>query len=364
MKWRAWLAWFALIATSAGSNAALADNALISWTPPTTHTDGTPLTDLSGYRLLSGCVTPGQYERPSLTLGVVTSYDLGGLPSTGTCYFALQSLDSTGDLSAYSNEASKFMGLLAPPSAPTSGPVITWARTSVAVAYVQNVFSTTDADGSNNIAITINGVAAGSAIIVEAFWKANVTITSVTDDKGGTYGDCGAGRLTRPTDGFLQILGAPNAAGGNTVVTIHFSGAPTAGNNRNHVVEYSGAATSSLFDSISSTGTATSGTHVVTGSFTPTITSGAILGVVNFDTTTSTGDSGYTVRHDSGSGSAIIDQIFTGSVGTLTAGITAGSAVSKAGIVAAVIKVASGGAAFNPTPIVDYYAKLIAQRAF
>src|SRR5262249_40235989 len=69
------------------------------------------------------------------------------------------------------------------------------------VGYVQNKTSVGDVNGSNDLAITFDSnVTAASAIIVAAFWKGDVTITA-SDDHSGSYTDCGAGRIARPTDG-------------------------------------------------------------------------------------------------------------------------------------------------------------------
>lgn len=148
-QWLCTLASIALSAIAASPVSVFAANAVISWTPPTSNTDGSPLTDLSGYRLYSGCVASGQYERAALTLGTITSYDLGGLPSVGTCYFALGSLNAAGTESARSNEAAKFMGALAAPANPPAGPVITWARQSTVSLPVTDTFAGASANLSD-----------------------------------------------------------------------------------------------------------------------------------------------------------------------------------------------------------------------
>ena len=76
----------------------------LSWTAPTQNTDGTPLTDLAGYRIYFG-KTSRQYDNeitinnPGLTTYVVENL------SPDTYYFAATSVNSSGIESAYSGEA-------------------------------------------------------------------------------------------------------------------------------------------------------------------------------------------------------------------------------------------------------------------
>jgi len=78
----------------------------VSWIAPTTNTDGTPLTGLSGFQVFYGTAS-GQYSQslpvPSAT---VTSVVVEGLGS-GTWYFAAEAISSSGVASAYSQEVSK-----------------------------------------------------------------------------------------------------------------------------------------------------------------------------------------------------------------------------------------------------------------
>ncbi len=188
------------------------------------------------------------------------------------------------------------------------------------------------------------GVSAGDAIVVCVFWKNNVTISSVTDDQANTYVDCGAGRLTRPTDGFLQIYGATNVVGGGSspTISIAFSGAVTEAGVI--LIEYTGEDLTALFDSVSGTGTATSGTSVTTGSFTPTIASGAIIAYGNTNDTDGSVGSGYTlVGAPAGAGAITEEKFFTSAPGSQTAVINMSTAIAKGGLIAAVIRAAGSG---------------------
>jgi hypothetical protein len=81
-------------------------SATLSWSAPTLRTDGTPLTNLAGYRIHYG-TTEGQYsnritiDNPGVNTYVVE--DLG----VGTWYFTTTAFDTTGAESDYSNVASK-----------------------------------------------------------------------------------------------------------------------------------------------------------------------------------------------------------------------------------------------------------------
>jgi hypothetical protein len=81
-------------------------SATLSWTPPTTNSDGSALTDLAGYRLYWG-PTQGSYSNnASLNGAGLTSYVVTGL-TPGTWYFAMAALNASGTESPLSNVASK-----------------------------------------------------------------------------------------------------------------------------------------------------------------------------------------------------------------------------------------------------------------
>jgi hypothetical protein len=67
-----------------------------------TNTDGTPLTDLAGYKIYYG-TTSGTYTT-SIDVGNVTNYTLTGLTPGLTYYIAVTAYDKARDESGYSNE--------------------------------------------------------------------------------------------------------------------------------------------------------------------------------------------------------------------------------------------------------------------
>jgi hypothetical protein len=83
-------------------------SATLTWTPPTTNTDGSALTNLAGYRVRWG-PAPGNYTN-SVTLNNpgLASYVVTNLVS-GTHYFVVTAVNSSGVESQFSNMASKTM---------------------------------------------------------------------------------------------------------------------------------------------------------------------------------------------------------------------------------------------------------------
>jgi hypothetical protein len=180
----------------------------------------------------------------------------------------------------------------------------------------------------------------GNGGVLGIFWKTNVTISSVTDTAGNVWTDCGAGRFTRPTDGFIQIYGCNNLAAGTPTITVTFS--TTATEMGLDVLEYSGQDTTTLFDSVTATGTATSGTSVTTGSLTPTISDGAIVAYCVTDDTNGSAGASMTTRFAVATGGDIFeDRIFSSSVGTVTVSANMSAAITKGGILACVLRAAA-----------------------
>jgi hypothetical protein len=88
-----------VVATATGS-------ATLSWTPPTQNTDGSPLTNLAGYRVYWG-TSQGNYSG-SVTVNNagLSSYVVDQL-TPATWYFAVTALNVAGVESGFSNVASK-----------------------------------------------------------------------------------------------------------------------------------------------------------------------------------------------------------------------------------------------------------------
>jgi fibronectin type 3 domain-containing protein len=81
-------------------------SATLSWTPPTQNTDGSPLSNLAGYRVYWG-QTQGNYSN-SVTVGNagLSRYVVDQL-TPATWYFTVTALNAAGIESAFSNVATK-----------------------------------------------------------------------------------------------------------------------------------------------------------------------------------------------------------------------------------------------------------------
>jgi len=84
-----------------GDDASSIHPATLTWDPPTTNADGTPLTDLAGYNLYYG-TSPGNYTEV-IDVGNVITYTVTGI-EPGKYYFAVTAYNTSRIESGYSNE--------------------------------------------------------------------------------------------------------------------------------------------------------------------------------------------------------------------------------------------------------------------
>ena len=89
----------------------------LTWTAPTTNTDGSPLTDLGSYRVYRGNSSGGAKTLLATVTAPVTAYQDSSTLEGLNCY-AITAVDLDGNESNYSNEACKFVDTIAP-NAPT-----------------------------------------------------------------------------------------------------------------------------------------------------------------------------------------------------------------------------------------------------
>jgi len=110
---------FVVIVFGMLSTSAMAASVTLSWTAPTTNEDGTPLTDLGGYRLYYGTVS-GAYSTV-LDVGNVLTYQwILGDQEGKTLYFNATAYDLSGNQSIYNGEVTLTFPMIAP-----SPPVLT-----------------------------------------------------------------------------------------------------------------------------------------------------------------------------------------------------------------------------------------------
>jgi hypothetical protein len=95
-----------LPAFSIAVNQIATGNATVTWTAPTQNTDGTPLTDLTSYRIAYGRSSTNLDETIPVTNVSLTTYTVESL-STGQWFFAVYAVNSVGTQSDISNVATK-----------------------------------------------------------------------------------------------------------------------------------------------------------------------------------------------------------------------------------------------------------------
>lgn len=87
-------------------SAAATGSATLSWTPPTTRTDGSTLSNLQGYRIYYGTSAGSLTNRVDLTNPSLSTYMIENL-AAGTWYFAATAVDSAGVESSLTPTVSK-----------------------------------------------------------------------------------------------------------------------------------------------------------------------------------------------------------------------------------------------------------------
>lgn len=147
-----------------------AGQATLSWTAPTTYSDGTPITQLSGYKVYTG-TAPGIYSQ-NIDVGNVRSYTLTGLNDGTTYYFAVTAYDATGAASGFSNEASKTVPASSYTITANAGPGGNVNPTSITLNSGQSsTFYITPSNGYQIAGVSVDSVPVGA---VSAYTFSNV----------------------------------------------------------------------------------------------------------------------------------------------------------------------------------------------
>ena len=141
-----------------------AGSALLSWNAPSTNEDGTPLTDLAGYKIYYGTAT-GNYTY-IVDAGNVTTYTFTNLTDGLTYYFVATSYNAARLESSYSNEVSKII----PPSTQTYTMTVSKAGT-----------------GTGTVTSSPAGINCGSDCSESYVPNAVVNLTA-TPDSSATFG--------------------------------------------------------------------------------------------------------------------------------------------------------------------------------
>ncbi|MDQ7786428.1 MAG: DUF1566 domain-containing protein [Thermodesulfovibrionales bacterium] len=190
----------------------------LSWVPPATNEDGTPITDLSGYKVYYGTSTKSYPQ--TLTVGNVTTCTVGNLADGTTYYFAITAVNSSLKESKYSNEISRVM-----PAAPhyalsisrngagngtvTSSPAGIMCGSDCTESYIGGtvVTLTASADG-NSIFSGWSGACTGTGACVVTMTSVRTVTASFTLKSYTITSSAGAGGSISPSGSVTVNHGA------------------------------------------------------------------------------------------------------------------------------------------------------------
>ncbi len=210
-----WLALLLSIIAFAHAVTAFAGTTSLVWDPPTTNTDGTPLTDLAGYKIYYG-TTSGSYTN-NIDVGNVTTSVVNNLTDGRTYYFTATAYDSSGIESSFSNEVSKTtqapqFTLMAYAVSAGNGGTITPAG-AITVSYGANqTITMAPSEGYHVASVFVDGVPIG-AITTYTFTNVTANHTIVAIFSSNTYtitADAGTGGSISPS-GVLSANYGGNA---------------------------------------------------------------------------------------------------------------------------------------------------------
>jgi hypothetical protein len=98
----------------------------LSWTAPIVNADGTPLTDLAGYRLYYGTVS-GQYT-VVIDVGDHASASVSGLADEQVYYFSVAAYDTLDNESPFAAEVHAGHWILPPTAGFSTTPTMPWVQ--------------------------------------------------------------------------------------------------------------------------------------------------------------------------------------------------------------------------------------------
>jgi PKD repeat protein len=246
----------------------------LAWDAPSTNADGTPLTDLAGYKLYYG-QTSGNYDGV-VDVSNVTSFILSDLTEGQTYFFVATAYDFSGNESDFSNEVSTTIPISGSTGddpvasfsmSAASGPApLTVALTDTSSGHItawnwdfgdgttsteQNPSHTYTASGSYTVSLTVSGSPADTATqtitVTEPGVPGEVTMYVAYDSRATRYPDwltasyTNTGQTIRTSDVPLTLwqrnvavgtislpgnqYGAPQGVGSNYIVLIDLHGA-------------------------------------------------------------------------------------------------------------------------------------------
>ena len=105
--WKSLVVFYFILCSGINQHIAIAGELILMWDPPTSNEDGSPLTDLAGYKLYYG-TSSGVYGT-NLDIGNDITYKLSNLEDGISYYFAVTAYDTSDNESNFSNEVSKIL---------------------------------------------------------------------------------------------------------------------------------------------------------------------------------------------------------------------------------------------------------------
>ena len=166
-----------------GQLSAQAAQAGLSWNAPSTNTDGTPASDLAGYKLYIGSASRNYQQ--TIDVGRLTNYSVANLADGATYYFAVTAYNSAGQESPYSAEAVKAF-----PAQTTSHIITASAGAGGSITALNNTRVNTATSGGTTITnVTVNHGASQSFSITPAtgYATSDVKVNGVSVGKVGSY---------------------------------------------------------------------------------------------------------------------------------------------------------------------------------
>ena len=162
-----------------GTSMAQAATANLSWTAPTTNTDGTPIKSLAGYKVYTGTAS-GSYSQ-NIDVGNATSYAMTNLNDGTNYYFAVTAYDAAGDVSGYSNQVSYNTPTAPPPSSlytltatAGSGGSITPSGATVVSSGGSQTYTVTPSANNYIVSVSVDGTAVASNAMTYSYSFSNV----------------------------------------------------------------------------------------------------------------------------------------------------------------------------------------------
>lgn len=227
-----WVGIVALLITVAvfSVSSASAGQGTVSWSAPTTYTDGTAVSSIAGYKIYYG-TTPGSYSN-NVSVGNQTSYTVSNLADATTYYFAVSAFDNNGNTSSYSKEVAytTAAGTSTPSTLYTiqasagAGGTISPSGAVVVTKGTSQAFTITPSSGYQIAAVSVDGASVGA---VSSYTFSNVTAnhtiqaTFSSSSSGTTSGttfavNCGGPQYSNSTDVYAADA---KFSGGSTATT-------------------------------------------------------------------------------------------------------------------------------------------------